>query len=55
MMEVIHHAMDAKLLQHSAITPWLTYGAIIGAPIRLAGLLAAANTYPNPMDNSGYP
>src|ERR1700692_300088 len=29
-IEIIHHAVAAKLLQHSAITPSLTYVAIIG-------------------------
>jgi hypothetical protein len=29
-IENIHHAVAAKLLQHSAITPYLTYGEIIG-------------------------
>jgi hypothetical protein len=29
-IEIIHHSADAILLQHSAITLWLTYGDIIG-------------------------
>jgi hypothetical protein len=37
MMEVIHHAMDAKLLQHSAITPWLTYGGVVGGALPATG------------------
>ena len=32
-IENIHHAVAAKLLRHSAITPYLTYGAIIGAAV----------------------
>src|ERR1700692_4322624 len=32
-IEIVHHAVDAKLLQHSAITLWLTYGAIIGIAV----------------------
>jgi hypothetical protein len=32
-MEIIHHAVAAKLLQHSAITPALTHGAIIGVGV----------------------
>jgi hypothetical protein len=30
-IEIVHHSVDTKLLQHSAITPSLTYGELIGA------------------------
>jgi hypothetical protein len=30
--EIIHHAVAAKLLQHSAITLWLTYAALSVRP-----------------------